>query len=159
MNPYIEILRPGNAVMGAITIILIALIDRSISIPLVLAMLTVFFETAAGNVINDYFDYKIDSDKISVDFYGDTTNLEELSGKYNVSQMVNVHGKISHKEVLQNQMNSDILLLISWMDESEKMFIPGKVYEYMASRKPILSIGYSEGSLKEHKNYKSKIIS
>ena len=46
-------------------------------------------------------------------------------------------------------MNSDILLLISWMDESEKMFIPGKVYEYMASRKPILSIGYSEGSLKE----------
>ena len=92
---------------------------------------------------------KIDSDKISVDFYGDTANLEELSGKYNVSQMVNVHGKISHKEVLQNQMNSDILLLISWMDESEKMFIPGKVYEYMASRKPILSIGYSEGSLKE----------
>ena len=60
MNPYIEILRPGNAVMGAITIILIALIDRSISIPLVLAMLAVFFETAAGNVINDYFDYKID---------------------------------------------------------------------------------------------------
>ena len=60
MNPYIEILRPGNAVMGAITIILIALIDRNISIPLVLAMLAVFFETAAGNVINDYFDYKID---------------------------------------------------------------------------------------------------
>ena len=60
MNPYIEILRPGNAVMGAITIILIALIDRSISIPLVLAMLAVFFETAAGNVINDYFDYNID---------------------------------------------------------------------------------------------------
>lgn len=60
MNPYIEILRPGNAVMGAITIILVALIDKSMSIPLILAMLAVFFETAAGNVINDYFDYKID---------------------------------------------------------------------------------------------------
>lgn len=29
------------------------------------------------------------------------------------------------------------------------MFIPGKVYEYMGSKKPILSIGYKEGSLKE----------
>lgn len=60
MNPYIEILRPGNAVMGAIAIILIAIIDKTISIPIILAMLAVFFETAAGNVINDYFDYNID---------------------------------------------------------------------------------------------------
>jgi geranylgeranylglycerol-phosphate geranylgeranyltransferase len=60
MNPYIEILRPGNALMGAIAIILVAIIDKTISIPIILAMITVFFETAAGNVINDYFDYNID---------------------------------------------------------------------------------------------------
>ena len=60
MNPYIEILRPGNALMGAISIILIAIIDKTFSIPIVLAMAAVFFETAAGNVINDYFDYNID---------------------------------------------------------------------------------------------------
>ena len=60
MNPYIEILRPGNALMGAISIILIALIDKTLSIPVILAMIAVFFETAAGNVINDYFDYNID---------------------------------------------------------------------------------------------------
>jgi geranylgeranylglycerol-phosphate geranylgeranyltransferase len=60
MNPYIEILRPGNALMGAISIILVAIIDKTFSIPIVLAMAAVFFETAAGNVINDYFDYNID---------------------------------------------------------------------------------------------------
>ena len=60
MNPYIEILRPGNAVMGAIVVILVAIIDRSFSLPIILATLAVFFETAAGNVINDYFDYQID---------------------------------------------------------------------------------------------------
>lgn len=60
MNPYIEILRPGNALMGAIAIILVAIIDKTISIPIILAMIAVFLETAAGNVINDYFDYKID---------------------------------------------------------------------------------------------------
>lgn len=92
---------------------------------------------------------KISEDKISIDFYGDSTNLKELSEKYNVESIVNINGRITHDEVLQNQMNSDVLLLISWMDESEKMFIPGKVYEYIASKKPILSIGYEEGSLKE----------
>lgn len=60
MNPYVEILRPGNALMGAIAIILVAIIDKTISIPIILAMIAVFFETAAGNVINDYFDYNID---------------------------------------------------------------------------------------------------
>lgn len=60
MNPYIEILRPGNAIMGAIAIILVAIIDKTFNIPVILAMLAVFFETAAGNVINDYFDYNID---------------------------------------------------------------------------------------------------
>lgn len=60
MNPYIEILRPGNALMGAIAIILVAIIDKSFTIPIILAMFAVFFETAAGNVINDYFDYNID---------------------------------------------------------------------------------------------------
>ena len=60
MNPYIEILRPGNALMGAITIILVALIDKTFNIPVILAMMAVFFETVAGNVINDYFDYNID---------------------------------------------------------------------------------------------------
>ena len=46
--------------MGAIAIILVAIIDKSFNIPIILAMLAVFFETAAGNVINDYFDYNID---------------------------------------------------------------------------------------------------
>lgn len=60
MNPYIEILRPGNALMSAVAIILFAIIDKTISMPVILAILTVFFETSAGNVINDYFDYEID---------------------------------------------------------------------------------------------------
>lgn len=92
---------------------------------------------------------KIEKDGIVIDFYGDETNLEELSKKYNITDNVNIHGRITQSEVLTHQMNSDILLLISWMDESEKMFIPGKVYDCIGCKKPILSIGYKEGSLKE----------
>ena len=92
---------------------------------------------------------KIDPNKITVDFYGDETNLAELSRKYGIEDNVSIHGRITQNEVLQHQMNSDVLLLISWMNESEKMFIPGKVYDCIGCRKPILSIGCEEGSLKD----------
>ena len=60
MNPYIEIIRPGNVVMAIIAVILIGIIDKTVTIPLILAIFTVFFEISAGNVINDYYDYNID---------------------------------------------------------------------------------------------------
>ena len=92
---------------------------------------------------------KIDKDNIIIDFYGDETNLRELSQKYDIAGNVNIHGRITQGEVLEHQMNADVLLLISWMNESEKMFIPGKVYDCIGCEKPILSIGYPEGSLKD----------
>lgn len=69
---------------------------------------------------------KIGKDKIVVDFYGDDTNLRKLSIDYNIEDNVHINGRITQKEVLQKQIDSDVLLLISWMNESEKMFIPGK---------------------------------
>ena len=60
MNPYIEILRPGNVLMAMIAIVLVAIVGHTLSIPIILAMFAVLFEISAGNVINDYFDYKID---------------------------------------------------------------------------------------------------
>ena len=91
---------------------------------------------------------KIDPNKIVIDFYGDDTNLKELSQKYDIQNNVRIHGRITQEEVLQHQMNSDVLLLISWMDESEKMFIPGKIYDCIGCRKPVLSIGYKRVHLK-----------
>ncbi|WP_407411809.1 glycosyltransferase [Methanobrevibacter sp.] len=92
---------------------------------------------------------KIGRDNIMIDFYGDEINLRELSEKYGITGNVKIHGRITQDEVLKHQMNADVLLLISWMNKSEKMFIPGKVYDCIGCKKPILSIGYPEGSLKD----------
>ena len=92
---------------------------------------------------------KLDSSKISMEFYGDDTNLEEIANRCGLRDIIKIGGKISHEEVLKRQLGSDVLLLISWDNEKEKMFIPGKIYEYFALKKPVLSIGHKEGSLKD----------
>ncbi|MCQ8904526.1 MAG: UbiA family prenyltransferase [Methanothermobacter sp.] len=61
MNPYIEILRPVNAVMAVITVMLMALITGRFDFSVLLASVVVFTATGAGNVINDYFDHEIDA--------------------------------------------------------------------------------------------------
>lgn len=61
MNGYLEIIRPGNAIMGLIAVILIAIIGTNYNTPIILGAITVFLVMGGGNVINDYFDYKIDA--------------------------------------------------------------------------------------------------
>ncbi|MGF7118522.1 UbiA family prenyltransferase [Methanobacterium oryzae] len=61
MNAYLEILRPGNAVMAVIAIFLMIIISGNFTLGAFLAGFVVFVVTGAGNAINDYFDYKIDA--------------------------------------------------------------------------------------------------
>ncbi|MDI6645068.1 MAG: UbiA family prenyltransferase [Methanobacteriaceae archaeon] len=61
MNAYIEILRPWNAIMAVIAVILVAIINGNFSTDIFLACAVVFIVTGAGNSINDYFDHKIDA--------------------------------------------------------------------------------------------------
>ena len=92
---------------------------------------------------------KVDSNLLQLDFYGDSGELEKIAKKYKLEEVVNIHGKIAHSEVLKIQKESQGLLLLSWNDEKEEMFLPGKIYEYLAAKRPVLSIGYKEGSLKD----------
>lgn len=92
---------------------------------------------------------KIDPKILELDFYGDNVGLEKIAKKYKIEELVNIHGSIPHNEVLKIQKKSQGLLLISWNNEKEKIFLPGKIYEYLAAKRPVLSIGYKEGSLKD----------
>ena len=61
MNAYLEIIRPGNAIMAIIAVILMGVIGHNYSLPLILGMAATFLALGGGNAINDVFDIKIDS--------------------------------------------------------------------------------------------------
>ena len=51
---------------------------------------------------------------------------------------------LSHDEVIQNYYHSSILLLLLNKSELGKSFMTGKIFEYLAVKKPILATGYPE---------------
>ncbi|MGY6562106.1 MAG: glycosyltransferase [Luteibaculaceae bacterium] len=52
---------------------------------------------------------------------------------------------LSHSQTLQEILNADILLLLLNRTKNNLGIIPGKLYEYMQSKKPILAIGDPRG--------------
>ncbi|MFD1613643.1 glycosyltransferase [Gelatiniphilus marinus] len=61
--------------------------------------------------------------------------------KNGLSDYVNNVGYISHNESIKYQKKSQILLLIEIDSEDTKCIIPGKLFEYMVSNRPILALG------------------
>jgi Glycosyltransferase Family 4 len=60
---------------------------------------------------------------------------------HNLSQFVNLVGYVSHNEAISYQKQSQVLLLIEIDSEDTKCIIPGKLFEYMVSGRPILALG------------------
>ncbi|AUS06660.1 glycosyltransferase [Pseudotamlana carrageenivorans] len=60
---------------------------------------------------------------------------------FGLSNYLNNVGYVSHKESIAFQKKSQILLLIEIDSEDTRSIIPGKLFEYMVSDRPILAIG------------------
>ena len=61
MSPYLKILRPDEAFMMAMPVVIIAIVGHDFSLSVLLGTIVVFLMAGAGNVINDVFDWKIDA--------------------------------------------------------------------------------------------------
>lgn len=54
---------------------------------------------------------------------------------------------VDHDIAIIEQQQSQLLLLLNWNDPKELGIYTGKVFEYLAARRPILSIGYTRGGV------------
>lgn len=60
---------------------------------------------------------------------------------FNLNSYLNLLGYVSHHEAIAHQKKSQVLLLIEINSEDTKSIIPGKLFEYMVSNRPIIAIG------------------
>jgi len=78
----------------------------------------------------------------------DFSYIDYLSNKFNISDLVLNKGLVSRKDAISLQGNADMLVVLSRDDKEEEGVLTGKVYEYIASGRPILLLGDGSVELK-----------
>ncbi|RDI50432.1 glycosyltransferase family 4 protein [Flavobacterium glaciei] len=74
--------------------------------------------------------------------------LETIS-QFGLNSFLNNLGYVSHAEAIAHQRKSQVLLLIEINSEDTKSIIPGKLFEYMVSGRPIIAIGPKDSDFAE----------
>jgi glycosyltransferase involved in cell wall biosynthesis len=84
---------------------------------------------------------------IRVEFYGKRQGeLDALIDKHGAAGFVKVHGHVTREEALRAQESAGLLLLLESGADDAKGVLTGKLFEYMASGRPILSLGSASDS-------------
>ncbi len=69
--------------------------------------------------------------------------------EYKLENCLNNLGYVSHNDAVKYQRSSQVLLLIEVDSEDTKSIIPGKLFEYMVSERPIIAIGPKDSDFAE----------
>ena len=78
-----------------------------------------------------------------------TQEILESISEFQLDAYCNNLGYVSHTEALEHQRKSQVLLLIEIDSEETKSIIPGKLFEYMVSERPIIAIGPKDSDFAE----------
>jgi hypothetical protein len=71
----------------------------------------------------------------------ETDFLKALIQKYDLKEKVIFHNKKTNAEIKVLQKNADVLLQFVWNNPKQPGNLTGKLFEYIAARKPILVVG------------------
>lgn len=82
------------------------------------------------------------SELVKVQFIGTDPHLvRQLARNYGVASRLEFSPSIPYRESLLRQVQADVLLLLLW--QTPPGCYPGKVFEYLGARRPILAVGPS----------------
>lgn len=83
---------------------------------------------------------------IRIEFYGsEPAMVLPAADAAGVLEHVRVLPRVPYKRSIEIQRAADILLLLQWNDPKEQGNCPGKLFEYLAVRRPIIGIGLEDG--------------
>ena len=95
-----------------------------------------------ATVLKKLIDEKVTGiDELAINYAG--PDYDELCSQlrpYKLESIAVDFGYVSREQSLGMQQEADIVLLLNWNDDNYTGVIPGKLYEYMASRKPIVAL-------------------
>lgn len=87
-----------------------------------------------------------DSVKCRVIIYtSQTEQIRDAAQRLNVEDLVDLRDPIQREQFLELELGADVLLLMRGTDPKEDSVVPGKVYEYIGARRPILALGSTTG--------------
>lgn len=86
------------------------------------------------------------AERVRVTFYGTDPDLVwPIAQRYGISGSIRVLPPIPHAASVGVQRRADVLLLMQWNDPKEHGNVPGKLFEYLGARRPILVLGLDDG--------------
>lgn len=92
----------------------------------------------------------IDPNDVDVRFYGPENGLlAKKIEEYGLSAIVRQCGIVPREISFEKQRESQLLLFLKWEDPRERGIYTGKVFEYLAARRPILATGGTDDVVKE----------
>jgi glycosyltransferase involved in cell wall biosynthesis len=88
--------------------------------------------------------------RVVIEFFGDAgDDVLALAQRHGIGDRVSVRPPVPYRRALELQMTADVLLLLQWSDKRDEGNLPGKIFEYLYARRPILFIGYEHGAAAE----------
>ncbi|MFI1743890.1 glycosyl transferase family 1 [Thalassobellus sediminis] len=100
-----------------------------------------------SELVNEYAEFAND---FQLTFVGSVSeNVLNSIEKHGLSSYVNNAGYVSHIDSIKYQKKSQLLLLIEIESEDTKCIIPGKLFEYIVSGRPILAMGPKDSDVEK----------
>lgn len=88
-----------------------------------------------------------DRNRVHVHFYGRYTQFAaDVAREEGVESSVTIHSSVPYTESLRAQMSSDLLLLLMVNKPSKDGSYTGKLFEYLAAKRPILALGRDQNA-------------